>query len=445
MPVVGSDSGEDLPFEVPTPDPVKDTQPKVLPESYRGNTVDTRYQKLANLLTHISGSRWSVTYYSQVAGADNEPTAHAPSQHPVYQQYIRIFDMEIKVTDPLTTSQDPQSGNMLLTGSANTYPHFIPNVGDTFLADVGDGREGVFVLTEVERLTIMRETCYRIAYTMTGFSSETGSLKSDLDNKSVKTVYFRKDFLRFGQYPFLVEEEVATLEQLQDAYRNLISVYISEFFDYQSNTLLCPQTEQRTYDPFVVDALLAVLQVDDHPFVKRILRLNIGNDPITDAFTVWTCLLKMSKEYLPLANQKMWGVSNRTFHPWPVYGSVYHARITEVTYPRTYLPGQIKTVELGGRDIFESLPTPPIYDGEPSYIFSTYSDDYYVFSEAFYKEIEGDQSLLEIITLEALNGEAFDPQSLLLLCQDAQNWEPADRFYYVPVLIMLLKISIGRY
>lgn len=69
-------------------------------------------------------------------------------------------------------------------------------------------------------------------------------------------------------------------------------------------------------------------------------------------------------------------------------------------------------------------------------------DDFYVFSEAFYRQGEPLTSNLERLVLQGMKQEALDKALLLRLCNNAMKWENLERFYYIPVLIALLKVAI---
>ena len=157
------------------------------PES-KGVVVDTRYESKANLLTHVEGSSWNVNYYSQVLNADNAPIGQQVDRNAIYQQYTFIEMFELKVTQPLTSSQDSTTKEMTLIGTANVYPHVIPNRGDMFIADVGDGRTAIFKVTSCERKSIFKDTCYSIDYILTNYTTK--ELRADLDNKVIKKYAF---------------------------------------------------------------------------------------------------------------------------------------------------------------------------------------------------------------------------------------------------------------
>lgn len=466
-----------LPFDLPDPDPIQDTQPNITEKKYRGRTVDSRYQKLASLITHIEGSKWTTTYFSQVSGSSDQPSPNNPGQHPVYQQYIQINDLEFKVDSELDMSQN-QDNDMVVRGTGVTYPKFIPNVGDTFFADVGDGREGIFHINEVNKLSIMKEACYQIEYQMTGYVSELAAFAKDITDKVIKTVFYRRDFLRFGQYPLLLEEEVLSVTEMQRMYRQLVHRYVNEFYDSQNSTFIVPDVKP-TYDDFAVEAFLAITNVTDHPTLRRVSRLAIMNDNITNEMTVWKMLIEgQGPELIHTVIRKMWSMSRKQFLQWPVYGSVYHSRVERVVWPNGSHPHddtwQTHYVAPTASEELEPPPANGSGVGFPQTIYQDYDFDapapspgtpppapqppqdpplvkpahgggHYLFSNAFYNDVEGEMSGLEVIVWEAIRNEAYDPQMVVTIAKEVDDWDAMDRYYYIPIVMALLKIAIRRF
>lgn len=460
---------ETPPYAPPATDPVIVTQPHIVSPDFRGTTVDTRYVSEADLLTHIAGSEWVVEYFSQVIGEDEELSHQQINQHAVYQQYLRIKKLELKVTSPLSQVQDPEDNEWRVVGTANTYPFVIPNVGDMFLADIGDGREGVFTITSSEKKTIFKEACYEVTYVLTDYSDGVQARLNDLIEKTVKTVHYERRFLQMGQYPMLVDEQVVTLDKLQKRLREMVSVFMSEFFSTEHQTLLIPEQDSPAYDPFVVKTILAVLNVEEHTIIKRIRELNVDGADGLKNFTIWSMLLEMDNDTLSLLTEKMWLVSNKSFNRWPVFAGVYHSKITGVVYPFNHVPGCFTPSPNAGRPIWERDPISldeiyrrlvlngfgnvvPDEDGlpddsnlqPPPLIHRVRKDEYYVFSKAFYERRSNGQSRLELLTHATIEHTVYDPALLLEICDAYKTWTPLDRFYYIPILIVLLKTCIRR-
>lgn len=450
------------------PKPTDPVQVQVVDPTYRGTTVDTRYTPLASMMQYVEGSNWTVTYYSQVLGQDSEPTPLSLDRAPIYQQYVRILKMEMKVTSPLTQQIDPESHGFTVTGAATTYPHFIPNKGDMFLADIGDGREGMFVVTSTEKRTILKESYYTIEYQLATYSD--GDRQAYLDNldfKTVKTTHFVKDFLVFGQNPQVLSDDYNDLQAFEAEYAELISLYFHDFFSHRYQTLLVPDQTKITYDPFLVRALLDVVGTDEHPYVSRIRLPSVQGDLALLGPTVWDALCKLSYSTLKTAVFKAGLVTSLQFKSFPQYGSVYYSGIEAVVFPKdrrtdidrvvsttlytadTLSPlatGQLRYAELDRLAL--EPPQSQFYEsdddeGLPDIVKVT-EDDYYVFTGALYRD-ESEASLssnLERLTRALLRGEAVDKVILHRLARTAKHWANLERFYYIPVLLILLKTTM---
>ena len=64
-------------------------------------------------------------------------------------------------------------------------------------------------------------------------------------------------------------------------------------------------------------------------------------------------------------------------------------------------------------------------------------DDYYIFSEDFYKRTEN-LSVLEAQVLQYIDGKEVNPKALKVLLENYIYWPRLERFYYIPVLLILI-------
>lgn len=432
--------------------------------SYRGVTVDSRFTPLSSILQHVEGSRWTTNYYSQVLGRDSELSAQQLDRSPAYQQYQLIEGLEILVSSPLTSTQNEESKSMEVTGSATMYPGVIPNKGDTFLADIGDGRQGIFIVTTAEKKSHLKEAYYTIEYTLKSYAENDSVYLTDLANKTIKTYKFVREFTTFGQSPKVLSEDYNKLLDFNKLYKSLLAVYMAEFFSFEEQTLLVPDQLQVTYDPFLTQSLVDWVATEEHPYIGKIKLPNVKGDRVMIQPTIWDCIRQMDDDLLPVITQRV-GLADKTqWRNWPAYSGVYFTKIDKVVYPRiertdvdadhdnqcldpaandlnagqNRFSGMSRLFSTTTLDGFE-LPTPGT-DALPDILPVTH-DDYYVFTEGFYRRQPVPATNLERLVLAAIKGEAINREDLLRIAKKAMTWPNLERFYYVPVVLAVLKVA----
>ena len=486
---------------------------RVSPVESKSVVVDTRYEPKAHLLTHVEGSPWNVNYYSQVLNTDNSVIGQQADRNPIYQQYMYIEKFEFKVTQPLTTSQDPISKEMTLTGTANIYPHVIPNKGDMFIADVGDGRDAIFQITSCERRSIFKDTCYVVEYLLINYTTK--ELRADLDNKVVKRFVFRNDFIDYGQSPMIVASESEQINKLEMFFHEIIAVYMKSFFSNEYKTLILPGQEAPIYDHFLVKAVKAFFNTWDCPDVKFIKLLNLDDDNNMKTLTIWDMLYELNQGLLNYTAPKYNVVSSKLFTRDPMMEGIYYTGIPYVIYPdvswkdvdyelrdKTKPAAPLKLRNVAPRtnlamfspeykkacsycddgnqfsdlvDPYEAAKADPndvnpandgygvgadhndhiwdfsdILGGDLEIVLPDIHlvtiDEFYVFARAFYLQ-QNDQfdpgmSKLECAVCQMLLRKKIDNSLLIYFCETYHSWGALERFYYIPILLMLIRYSI---
>jgi hypothetical protein len=440
----------------PVPAPIRVTAPE-----YKGITVDTKKTAVSNLLTHVEGSSWNVLYYSQTNNDDNALNNQSVTLNPVFQGYKLIKNFELKVTSPLTSNQDETSGAVLTTGTSNVYPFVIPNIGDMFLADIGDGREAVFTVTGSSRKTLYQETCYEINYSMVDYS--TTERRGDLNAKVVQTLVFVRDFLKHGQNPLVQKEEFTLLTELAGRYREIIEHYFKSFTSKEFKTIIVPGQNSPVYDHFLTKALMSFFTTLDSKEIRHIRTLNCDDDSVMSATTIWDVLKNKDANLVKHSVRHVGLVKSSTFERNPVLDGIYYSGIRELVYPKdselsvdfslvstaktlstvqlVNVPSPITRLEdlLAITELNQQLGSGAIP------IKAVTVDDYYVFSQAFYDKSETGQSRLEMAVWDYLEDKPLNGNHLKVFCETYHAWGGLERLYYVPILLILLKAYVRNY
>lgn len=477
------------------PTPVVPTPAKVIAPQIQSVVTDNRYNPAGSLLTFVQGSNWTINYYSQILGADDELQSQQIDRPASYQQYRRIKGVELKVTTPLSQSQDAVSKEMVVTGTAYSPGAFVPNAGDMFIADIGDGRDAIFEVTGTDRSSYLKEAIYVIEYRLKTYA-DNATFLTDLERKTVIDATYVADFLVYGQNPVILDEDYTAYNDLRKLYRDLVSLYFRDFFSIRFQTLLVPEQTIPTYDHFLTTAIVKLVETDAHPYVQRIRALGVGGDQAMLGRSVWDALLELNDTLLSTTIERIGLINAHNFKWLPWMTGIYYSGMGALVYPldcRTDVdayydpansskPATSYVIEAGSRyctlermlrdhdlDGFNYSPTP--WDGSnsncPAPVLSSNNsqtnaeanadaayaalpaivpvtqDDWYVFTEGFYgANGKTPASKLEMLARNLIRGKSIDRVQLLQLGQSAFKWDNLERFYYIPVLFALLLTNI---
>lgn len=452
----------------PIPTPIDPIQVKIYDEGYKGVTVDSAVTPLANIIQFTEGSVWEVEYYSQVLNQDNEPQPAQPGMAPAYQQYVKIKGLELKVTSPLAISHDAESGSNIAEGTAYIPMAVIPNKGDAFYADIGQGREALLTVTAVERKTHFAQTVYSINYEVTQYiDHDVSAAREDIDTKVIKTVYYVRDHAYLGVNPLMLSSDFNARIEMQKLYKELAHYYFGDFYSYGYQSLLIPDQPQPSYDPFLTQELLKWVEVEDAPSILKIHRPRVttGFGRIPD--TVWSALTAADFGMLRNAVQRAGLVHRSYFRTLPDLGGFFYAGIDYCMYPderrvdvdknyRVDCEPSTATALAIGKMRFDDLrrlsqftpvqgldyPTEPTTPPQLPNIAPVSLSGYYVFSEGFYRGEGVLASNLERLIYQQLKHDTIDTMLLIKVASEAMQWHNLERFYYIPAVLALLKTAI---
>lgn len=429
---------------------------RIAKPTYKGVTVDTRYHPNNALMTTLEGSRWVVEFYQQVIDDDSGLNGQIVNREAIYQQYTLIKEFELRVTTPLNTIQNAENKEMQLTGAAHVHPRLTPNVGDMFLADIGDGREGVFRITNSEQRTIFKDTAHFIEYELIDYSTD--ERRADFKRKVVKTLYYVKDFNYYGSNPLIEEEEYSLVRYIEYNLRTITTSYFRQFFSREINSMMLPGQENAFYDHFLVKAIKAAFNTDEANEIQFIRSPDIMHDQTMNAFSVWDAILHQDKKYLLHAFSQYGIVPSRSFTKEPMMGSIYHSGFQYVIYPsdnEVSVDYDLQRREkplmaLSLRDVpskigdIDTLLTENELSGLPygtnPLIKKITKDNYYIFSSSFYNTNEShEQSKFELAVKDHIDQKPVSRKLLKVFCETYHSWGGLERFYYTPILIMMMK------
>lgn len=442
----------------PAPNPIQAYKP-----SYRGTTVDTQYTPATSLLTYIAGSPMPVNYYSQVLNRDSNVDGQNVTRNANLQPYNLIQNFVLKVTTPLDFQQVVTNKAVGYTGSANVFPKtVIPNTGDMFLTDIGDGREGIFRVTDSNRLSIHADTAYSINYVLVAFSDtqQGQEMLADLAQKTIQTYTFMQEFIQFGENPILLASDAQIVYDLKTMYQLVLNDWVESFASNEFKTFMIPGQPMSSFDWFLVNAVKSTFDANEHPLFQEMRQMNVSGSQDMQTPTIWDIFIQRNTRLLFRINRRMALSSTRMFSRNPMMETIAFSGIRYIVYPlrpqqswddkmnrRVVLPAvsQLKDVESREGRLEELIPETQLNGlpyAELPIIKQITDSDFYIFSEDFYNQNRTLMSRLELSIWDFIEGKPANLPLLKLFAETLPAWGALEQYYYTPFVLLMIKDAI---
>lgn len=415
----------------------------------------------------IRGSSWLVEYYSQFLAGDDEPTMYQLDMPGYRQSYLRIRQLELKVTQPLDShTYNTEAGEFEVTGTAIMYVNVIPNYGDVFIGEIADGRRALFVVNSAKPASYFLASAYEITYSIKDY------LKSahiaDLDSKTVQSTTFVLDKFIKGGSGLIVDEFYAQYAELCDIREQIPEEFYREFYDREYKTFVIPSQPDLAYDPFLTRFIKRFMDQVRHPWVAEVHELNTGEGqrkPITTLFDaalegditildrcVTQCGLVTSYSFPQVALLNTIRYSGIPLCVWPKPNpgkGFYHAiQKHEVMHDIHIGQNREMNRRLTADELFGPNESNFLIKGESDWLrwisAPEEKDQPYVFSKAFYENRRPGMSMLEIMFRKSVEGTFNTPRLVIKAFRDRVLWTDATRYYMLPILLYITNVCISN-
>lgn len=312
----------------------KPKQPELIydPE-YRHPIVASNYVGSTGILTNIPGKPVLVEYYRQVMGASTEAHGFQPDSIETYQSYERIKGLIIKLDGEFANNWDSEWNIVGVEGVARAIFDLGPVPYDVFIADVGDGRAGLFELNSEPRIrTIAMDKIYEFDVKLIALVTE--DIQENLNKKTVKELVYSKDsavkggnaVLTVGDYQHNVE--LAKLETV------LIQDYLSEFYYEGEKTIVVPNDDgELIYDPYLAQFLSYTFTTRKTGLRDSIATLGItfGKSTVgASKLTIWDMFLQLNFAHPERYKQKYYIYDAYQLRNTRYYGNVSFSKMNKV-------------------------------------------------------------------------------------------------------------------
>lgn len=417
----------------------------IVTEPEKTAIVDNFRVPTSHLLQYGEGSPWPVrAYYRRILGTNDTVELFDVGNLNPTQQYQKIEKLIISVTSPIVPVQNQDSKAFEIRGAGNIANSIIPNKHDVFVAEIGDGDYGVFSLGETERKSHNKVANYEVEYQM--LYRLTPEIESLLDGKVTEEFVYDPRRIAIREEPIMTKDTHRRFVSVLEAIRQIQRTYPLDFYDKPSQSLRVPVNDTYTHDAFLTNFARNIGCCDE-----RVSYTIYPHPPYRpdDIRTVWWSLENniptrdITTKFLKYHASSFSGMMRPGSIGWSVFDYTYFPADQEPLNISRAHPGKAVIMPLSmdkskGFEPEESETTYSELDGNLPYLLPI-DDDYYVFSKAFYEG--GAASLLEHLMRCYLEHKPITPQDILAVTERAISLPDLERFYYLPVCLLLLMYS----
>ena len=247
----------------------------------------------ASVLAYMEGSAITCTFYTQLTSDSygrSTYNTYSESIDQVHQRYRKIINFQMKLKDEVKYSYDQEATKSTVEGEAVLYPFFCPYKGDMFIYQTNTNKLGLFKITEPPtRLAISNSTCHEIKFIL--ITWVTDDVLARLESYVDDVVYFDLDSFLASGGAFLTADEKKLTDDVEKAIAVLTHHYVADYFErkvyhtFIENACL--------YDPYVVEFCLTLFDLEDLPEYP----VQLKPDPACWKESFWYMLL--DPDYTP--------------------------------------------------------------------------------------------------------------------------------------------------
>jgi len=429
-----------VPIEPPTPelsqaqDGIK-VKTNVVTEPLRTTVTDLERVPQQHLLQYASGSSWSVDFYRQLKGRNDPMVIFDPKIVNPTQQFEKINNLELRVKDGLSGSQDSQTRQFTVSGSATVVNSIPPNVNDFFTADLGDNRVGLYNITSSQRGGYNKIATYDIEYTL--LFEVTPFMVEIMKACTVREFYFVRDRAWLGEDTMLTAPEYRSFLAIGDSILNIEATYVKRFYDNELQTLRFPEERYRIYDVFLARFIRAIglhvpgkdIRIYPHP-----------PKLVQDIESFWDAMVYQTATYLRDTNRRIGSFAVQTFRTLQVKNTIGYSKFDYTLFfgddnKYTVFPGEPMKFSPVGTDTINYRGNP----GEDLVAFIQPTMNPYVLSEEFYNGSY--KSVLEWGLQQFIHQQAVSSATALRLAELAAKLPRDAQFYYIPLVYVILRYA----
>lgn len=223
-----------------------------------------RYSEIyGSLLGSPRGHEIEVDYFHRNESIINNQTSevdYSIYRHSIHTNFTKIIGFKFRLEQEFDISYDEEQTIMTISGTAKTFPGFNPHIGDLFLYILPDSQLGIFIVENIERLTIQQTTGHRINFRLVEYGDhDLGNLEK-IESSVSETFYFDKQKYLNKNFTLLTDDTYTQLKKLRQYRPKIVEYLFKKHFSNELNSIV---RHDGIYDPYVVEFIQAKVSFFD--------------------------------------------------------------------------------------------------------------------------------------------------------------------------------------
>lgn len=410
-------------------------------------TVTAKERSLEKVIQYVSGYPWRVTYYNNMSDRNDRTSNTSVELDKTIQRYKKYKSLTIYLESGLDIDV-PSLDNIELSGTVNSG--FIPFQYDTVIVPMVGSRKGIFTVSEVENVTYLQHTVYKIKLKFKTFTDMAEELVRDLEDKTIQTFVEDRNYITDYGAPLILEEQYKNKMDLKQNRLDLIKLYLDLFYDQGEKYLgllaspikakneegllsyvnYTPKSRPNIIDEYISKFFRNCVDTEED---FRIVQLRWPSyvQAADRSFTILDGIIKQDVNYRYNCDPNLGFI--RPFINFLPEQQLPFAMNVDVVVDRLEVASQNQLVMTKDAFIRPEINSPIDYP-----LNKTQSDLYYIFSKAFYTEDLDKMTKFELIVRRFLNEESVSVEELIPYIYTAKLWSRYEQFYIIPILIYLI-------
>lgn len=388
-------------------DTTKTFDEKLLAKKYTQDTFHNRTALnhsrfdpiIKKLESYSEGAPISVTYYSQItnfANKQSHASDYSYNLSNVHKAYDKINNLELRLNGGFEYSYDDEAAEAMVEGSGKIHPGFKPLVGDIFLYEIVPGQLGLFLITNINPLSLHRGSALDVSFLLKEYVDNDTILK--LDQCIVDIYYYHTQKIMGETTTLLKRQDYFDLLKVVNVRKDLIELFINLFYDKNSCSLFRPD---EIYDPYLVEFFNRLITFNDssyYPFSQLCIDEVYDKESILTDLTDGTTSFNFDRYYKYNTKVQIFNILSANING--LHNKEY--------------------IDLNNEGEF-----------------------FYIFSEAYYNNDTSNYSPFEAFLSSYLTSKVVDVPTMLSFLTGIKDVDRLTLFYQIPIIIHMCNNAIS--